>query len=107
MLEGFQPIAPDARVVEVGSGAHGLIFYFGSNGIGVDPLAMSYGNLFPRWQRRATTVATVGEALPFPDQSFEVVLCDKVVDHDPQQAEQRRRSAGEGGKEPRDTSVID
>jgi len=82
LLEGFQPIAPDARVVEVGSGAHGLIFYFGSpNGIGVDPLAVSYGNLFPRWQGRATTVAAVGESLPFPDQSFEVVICDNVVDH--------------------------
>lgn len=30
LLETFQPIAPDARVIEVGSGAHGLIFYFGS-----------------------------------------------------------------------------
>ena len=29
LLETFQPIAPDARVIEVGSGAHGLIFYFG------------------------------------------------------------------------------
>ena len=82
LLEGFQPIAPDARVVEVGSGAHGLIFYFGSsNGIGVDPLAVSYGNLFPRWQSRATTIAAFGESLPFPDQSFEVVICDNVVDH--------------------------
>src|SRR4029079_15296147 len=52
LLETFQPIAPDARVIEVGSGAHGLIFYFGStHAIGVDPLAISYGNLFPHWQR--------------------------------------------------------
>ena len=82
LLEGFQPIAPDARVVEVGSGAHGLIFHFGSSSaIGVDPLAVSYRNLFPRWQSRATTVAAVGESLPFPDRSFDVVLCDNVVDH--------------------------
>jgi hypothetical protein len=41
-LEAFQPIKPEARVIEVGSGAHGLIFYFGSqHGIGVDPLAVS------------------------------------------------------------------
>ena len=82
LLEKFQPIAPDARVVEVGSGAHGLIFYFGSpRGVGVDPLAVSYRSLFPRWQNCASTVAAEGESLPFRDQSFEIVLCDNVVDH--------------------------
>src|SRR5262245_21764654 len=50
LLETFQPIESDARVIEVGSGAHGLIFYFGSRqGIGVDPLAVSYKSFFPRW----------------------------------------------------------
>ena len=92
LLETVQPIAPDARVVEVGSGAHGLIFYFGSNhGTGVDPLAVSYGSLFPRWQNCTPTVAAAGESLPFSDQSFDIVLCDNVVDH----AESPRRIAGE------------
>ena len=92
LLETFQPIKTDARVIEVGSGAHGLIFYFGSqHRIGVDPLAVSYGSLFPGWQRRASTVAAVGESLPFPDESFDVVLCDNVVDH----AGSPRRIVGE------------
>ena len=91
-LETFQPIKADARVIEVGSGAHGLIFYFGAeHRIGVDPLAVSYGNLFPRWQRCAQTIAAVGESLPFADHSFDVVLCDNVVDH----AESPRKIAGE------------
>ncbi len=82
LLETFQTIADDARVIEVGSGAHGLIFCFGAQrGVGVDPLAVSYRRLFPRWQSCAATIAAVGEQLPFPDHSFDVVLCDNVVDH--------------------------
>ena len=81
-LEQIRPIPPDARVLEVGCGAHGLIFYFGSqNAVGVDPLAASYAKLFPAWQHRVPTVAACGESLPFADGSFDIVLCDNVVDH--------------------------
>ncbi|HEX3186829.1 MAG TPA: class I SAM-dependent methyltransferase [Pyrinomonadaceae bacterium] len=83
LLESFHAIPHDARVIEVGSGAHGLIFCFdgGKRHVGVDPLAVEYGSLFPGWQRRAQTVAAAGESLPFRDRSFDVVLCDNVVDH--------------------------
>lgn len=92
LLETFETIADDARVIEVGSGAHGLIFYFGArHGIGVDPLAVSYRYLFPRWQGCAATLAAVGEQLPFADHSFDVVLCDNVVDH----AESPKQIVGE------------
>jgi SAM-dependent methyltransferase len=81
-LQQVRSIAEDARVLEVGSGAHGLIFYFGApHAIGVDPLAHHYSSLFPEWQRNAATIGAFGEALPFPDHSFDVVLCDNVVDH--------------------------
>jgi SAM-dependent methyltransferase len=80
-LEEFQRIETDARVLEVGSGAHGLIFFFGALGVGVDPLAHHYVSLFPDWQRRVPTVSACGEALPFPDRSFAVVLSDDVVDY--------------------------
>ena len=82
LLEKYETIAEDARVVEVGSGAHGLVFYFGAkHGVGVDPLAVSYRNLFPRGQSCAATIAAAGERLPFANQSFDVVICDNVVDH--------------------------
>jgi SAM-dependent methyltransferase len=81
-LERVRPIAGDARVLEVGSGAHGLVFFFGTTrGVGVDPLACDYAALFPAWQNRARTIAAAGERLPFADASFDVVLCDNVVDH--------------------------
>ncbi|MFL5537741.1 MAG: hypothetical protein ACJ8J0_02030, partial [Longimicrobiaceae bacterium] len=42
-LERIRPLPRDARVLEVGSGAHGLIFFFGSSRrVGVDPLAVHY-----------------------------------------------------------------
>ena len=82
ILESFKPIDSRARVIEVGSGAHGLIFYFGvPHGIGIDPLAVEYAKLFPAWQRRVSTVASFGERLPFADDAFHIVLCDNVVDH--------------------------
>lgn len=81
-LESLQSIKTEARVVEVGSGAHGLIFYFGAkHGVGIDPLALHYSTLFPQWQGRVPTIAAFGETLPFADQSFGIVLCDNVVDH--------------------------
>jgi SAM-dependent methyltransferase len=81
-IERYRPIEPGARVLEVGSGAHGLVFFLGIDGaIGVDPLADEYARLFPRWQSRATTIAAYGEALPFESESFDVVLSDNVVDH--------------------------
>lgn len=82
VLESFHPIKKEAKVLEVGSGAHGLIFYFGSeHAVGVDPLAASYASLFSKWQHRVPTVAAFGEALPFPNSSFQVVLSHNVVDH--------------------------
>lgn len=91
-LERIQPLPSPARVLEVGSGAHGLIFYFEADEkVGVDPLADHYRELFPAWQGRATTIAAGGEKLPFADAEFDVVLSDNVVDH----AENPRRIIAE------------
>jgi ubiquinone/menaquinone biosynthesis C-methylase UbiE len=81
-LDKIQRLRPPIRVLEVGSGAHGLIFYFDAEEkVGVDPLADHYRKLFPAWQERATTLTAYGERLPFDDDSFDVLISDNVVDH--------------------------
>jgi len=94
-IANVRPIREDARVLEVGSGAHGLIFFFDAGErVGVDPLADEYRALFPAWQDRARTVAAFGEQLPFEEASFDLALCDNVVDH----AENPRRIIEEIGR---------
>jgi len=68
-------------VLEVGSGAHGHVFFWGpGRAVGVDPLAAAYGALFP-WQARTATIAADGAALPIADATFDLVISDNVVDH--------------------------
>ena len=81
-LEKVRHIEPTDKILEVGCGAHGLIFGFGENfGVGIDPLAVDYKRLFPKWQGNALTTAAIGEQLPFDDTSFDIVLSDNVIDH--------------------------
>ena len=81
-LESEVPISGSSKVLEVGSGAHGLIFGFGPClGVGIDPLAAEYKILFPKFQNSALTAAAAGERLPFADATFDAVLSDNVIDH--------------------------
>lgn len=81
-LEKYRAISDSAKVLEVGSGAHGLIFGFDQGlAVGVDPLAVDYKRLFPKWQGSVQTIAAIGEKLPFADSSFDVILSDNVIDH--------------------------
>jgi SAM-dependent methyltransferase len=81
-INALHSIADDARVLEVGSGAHGHVFFLDlPRAVGVDPLAIEYARLFPEWQSRLPTIAARGEALPFAGASFDVVISDNVVDH--------------------------
>ena len=81
-LRAVRPFGPDVRLLEVGSGTTGHVFFFGpADAVGVDPLADRFRALFPSWHDRVRTIAAGGERLPFADGSFDLVLSDNVVDH--------------------------
>ncbi len=81
-LEAVKSLKDTDKIIEVGSGAHGLVFGMGNSfRIGVDPLAVDYKRLFPKLQNAAFTVAAIGEKLPFDDAAFDVVMSDNVIDH--------------------------
>ena len=81
-LNEIRAIEKSDKILEVGSGAHGLVFGFDDQfAVGIDPLAVDYKRLFPFWQEDTATIAAIGEKLPFADESFEIVLSDNVIDH--------------------------
>jgi SAM-dependent methyltransferase len=81
-IGSLRPIADNDLILEVGSGSHGLIFGLGhEKAVGIDPLAHHYKRLFPKYQGSTPTLAAEGEALPFDDEAFDIVLSDNVIDH--------------------------
>ncbi len=70
-------------VVEVGSGAHGLIWCWpGGRRYGVDPLASFYRREFAFLQEGPVeSVEARGEHMPFEDASVRLILSDNVLDH--------------------------
>lgn len=81
-IEPIRPWRDEDRILEVGSGAHGLVFGFDKGFcVGIDPLAADYRRLFPQLQTRSNTVGAMGEKLPFADETFDVVISDNVIDH--------------------------
>lgn len=81
-LSAWGRISGEMRLLEVGCGPSGHIFFFGlDHAVGIDPLAEQYAELYPSWYSPDLTLAAAGEALPFGDGSFDIALCDNVVDH--------------------------
>ena len=74
----------DDCVLEVGSGAHGIIWKWpASNRVALDPLAVFFAANFPFLQSTDDIwiVQAKGETIPFPDGRFDFVFSDNVLDH--------------------------
>ncbi len=73
----------EGLVVEVGSGAHGLIWKWPANRrIAIDPLAVFYRSAFVYLQQdNVAVLAAWGEQLPLKDAVADIILSDNVLDH--------------------------
>jgi SAM-dependent methyltransferase len=83
-LEGYKGLIPETRILEVGSGPHGINF-FHRKGIrfSIDPLAGFFYKEFGFIQKNSHSylIQGMGETLPFPARSIDLVVCDNVLDH--------------------------
>jgi SAM-dependent methyltransferase len=90
----FCSIPPRAIILDVGSGAGGFVvgcLQLGYRALGVEPDRIGAGARLTSIQiaaRRVSSnvfVSAVGEALPFPDNAFDLVTLNQVVEHVPDQ----------------------
>jgi SAM-dependent methyltransferase len=83
-LEEYTVLTPETIILEVGSGPHGINF-FHRKGIrfSIDPLAGFFYKEFGFLQKNSHSyiIQGMGETLPFPGRSIDLVLCDNVLDH--------------------------
>lgn len=84
-LSGLLELTGESEIVEIGSGPGGLITYLpGKRRCGVEPLEEFFATV-PRFaaarDQKVEYYARRGEELPFADRSFDLAICDNVLDH--------------------------
>lgn len=90
----FHPLPTHAAILDVGSGAGGFVVgcrRLGYQAFGVEPDKIGAGGRLTSIQIASRQVtenvfaSAVGEALPFPDDCFDLVTLNQVVEHVPDQ----------------------
>jgi len=76
-------VRPDYRVLQIGCAAEDTVFFMkGAARYAVDPLADFYKAHFRRSNNPGVDYRKgVGEEIPFPDSSMDVVICQNLLDH--------------------------
>ncbi len=83
-LEKFIQIAENSRILEIGCGPTGIIFFMNKGRrFGIDPNMEHYRSNFMEFvdYEKTHCVQGIGEQLPFKNQRYDIVLIHNVLDH--------------------------
>ena len=85
-LDGILTLTPDTRILEIGSGAAGILTYLSESNYrhAVDPLEDFYASIerFSAFRDPVVQYHTgAGEKLDFPANHFDLIIMDNVLDH--------------------------
>lgn len=78
-------VTDETKVLDVGCGISTVLHFLCGERYGIDPLADAYKRFYC-YPNGIHIQKASGEAIPFPDGSFDVIFCSNVLDHtsDPQ-----------------------
>jgi ubiquinone/menaquinone biosynthesis C-methylase UbiE len=83
--KGVFEISPEHSILEIGSGAGGILTYLNAkNRDAIDPLEDFYSSVPEFVKQRDPEVKYLkakAESLPYDDLSFDLIICDNVIDH--------------------------
>jgi ubiquinone/menaquinone biosynthesis C-methylase UbiE len=82
-FEQIMPITDKTKILNVGSGPLGFLYYFKKGKLfSLDPLADFFKKKYKiRYRDNFKLIKGVGEELPFPDESFDIVGSLNTLDH--------------------------
>lgn len=81
-INKYHPQSPKTRILQIGPAANGEIHYLTGERYAIDPLASFYlDNFSYLMDPNVKYVEGIGEALPYGDSFFDVILIINVLDH--------------------------
>ncbi|MGD0955054.1 MAG: class I SAM-dependent methyltransferase [Methanotrichaceae archaeon] len=82
LAQKYTVLDDSSRIIQIGSAVQDAInFWQVGKRYALDPLKLFYKGNFEVYDKGLSNFVGVGEKLPFKDRSFDVIICQNVIDH--------------------------